>query len=73
MAERTVNAQSLRWVYVCMANVRRSKKVSMAEIEGMRPGTEGDKIKEIMRKRQHSLQCLVNHYNHYKDIGFYFE
>ena len=51
MAEGTVDAKSLTRVYIQMTNVRRCKKTSMTEIEGMRASTDEDEIRKIMRNQ----------------------
>ena len=45
----------------CLANVKTSKKASMAEIEGIRGSTEGDEVREIMKFVQHNLHGLISH------------
>ena len=51
MAEGTVDAKSLTWVYIHMTNVRSCEKTSMTETEGMRASTDGDEIRKIMKNQ----------------------
>ena len=51
MIKGRVDAKSLTWVYIHMANVRSCKKASMTEIEGMRASKDGYEIRKIMRNQ----------------------